>query len=112
MGAWGRGMREQSYVRIRADEELLGVAKDRLYAARSELANGIETPLGLQTSEYSTESVPAAASPPRTRSSPSAGSWSTWLRSLSKETYIALLAAFGVACYLIARYLLHAPVRE
>ncbi len=34
------------------------------------------------------------------------------LRSLHKETYIAVLAAVGVACYLIARYLLQAPLRE
>ena len=33
-------------------------------------------------------------------------------RFWSKETYIALLAAVGVAWYLIGRYLLHAPVRD
>jgi hypothetical protein len=35
-----------------------------------------------------------------------------WLRSFSKETYIALLAALGVTWYLIGRYLLHAPLRS
>ena len=34
------------------------------------------------------------------------------LRSFSKETYITLLAAFGVTWYLAGRYLLHAPVSE
>ncbi len=33
-------------------------------------------------------------------------------RFWSKESYIALLAAVGVAWYLIGRYLLHAPVRD
>jgi heavy metal translocating P-type ATPase len=37
---------------------------------------------------------------------------SKWLRSLHKETYIALLAALGVASYLVARYFLHAPVGD
>jgi heavy metal translocating P-type ATPase len=47
-----------------------------------------------------------------TRSSRSGRSGSNWLRSLSKETFIASLAAIGVIWYLIGRYLLHAPVRE
>jgi heavy metal translocating P-type ATPase len=66
----------------------------------------------LQISDTPTETVPVAANPPCTRSSPTGGNWSKRLRSLSKETYIALLAALGVACYLVGRYLLHAPVRE
>lgn len=35
-----------------------------------------------------------------------------WLRSFSREFYIALLAALGIAWYLIGRYLLDAPAKE
>jgi heavy metal translocating P-type ATPase len=54
-----------------------------------------------------TETAPVINNPPALSSH---SARSKWLRSWSKETYIALLAGLGVTWYLIGRFLLHAPV--
>ncbi len=59
-----------------------------------------------------TEAFPVVNSSTGAQSSRSSGNGRKWLFFLSKETYIALLAALGVAWYLVERYLLRAPVRE
>ncbi|HLJ17006.1 MAG TPA: heavy metal translocating P-type ATPase [Bryobacteraceae bacterium] len=59
-----------------------------------------------------TEAFPVVNSSQGAQSSRSSGNGSKWLCSLSKETYITLLAALGVAWYLVGKYLLRAPVRE
>ena len=66
----------------------------------------------LQTPRALNRKAPKIAKPAAPRSSRSGGSGSKWLRSLSKETYIACLAALGVTWYLIGTYLLHAPLGQ